>query len=59
MKKDDPTASIEELSLSELTALEAKAIQVAAGPIAPEEPNAIWDKAEKQVPAFKREMSSH
>jgi hypothetical protein len=38
MWKDDLAAKIEEMSLSELTALEAKAIQVAAGTIAPEGP---------------------
>jgi|HubBroStandDraft_6_1064221.scaffolds.fasta_scaffold586867_2 hypothetical protein len=59
MWKDDLAAKIEEMSLSELTALEAKAIQVAAGTIAPEEPNAIPDGAEKRMMALKREMSSH
>jgi hypothetical protein len=59
MRKNDPTASIEKMSLSELTALEAKAIEAASGVIAPEEPNVISDKAENGAPAFKREMSSH
>ena len=59
MNKDDPMASVEEMSLSELTALEAEVIQVAAGAIALEEPNAISVETEKRMPAFKREMSSH
>jgi hypothetical protein len=45
--------------LSELAALEAEAIQTAAVTIAPLEPNAISDEAEKRVTALKREMSSH
>ena len=59
MWKDDLAANIEEMSLSELTALEVKAIQVAADTIAPEEPNAIPDGAEKPMMVLKREMSSH
>jgi hypothetical protein len=59
MKKDYPLASIEGMSLPELTALEAKTIQVAASAVASEEPNAISDEAEKRMRALKREMSSH
>jgi hypothetical protein len=54
MPKDDLAANIETMSLSELAALEAEAIQTAAT-IAPLEPN----EAEKRVIALKREMSSH
>jgi hypothetical protein len=59
MSKDDLAANIEKMSLSELAALEAAAIQTAAATIAPLEPNAISDEAEKRVTALKREMSSH
>jgi hypothetical protein len=55
MSKDDLAANIETMSLSELAALEAEAIQTAAATIAPLEPN----EAEKRVIALKREMSSH
>ena len=54
MSKDDLAANIEAMSLSELAALKAEAIQTAAT-IAPLEPN----EAEKRVIALKREMSSH
>ena len=58
MSKDDLAANIEKMSLSELAALEAEALQPAAATIAP--PNAISDEAEKsRVIALKREMSSH
>ena len=58
--KDDPAAGFEKMSLSELAALEADVIQqVAAGTIAPQEPNAISDEAEKRVRALNRELSSH
>jgi hypothetical protein len=59
MRKDDWAANIENMSLSELAALEADAIQVAAGAIAPQESNAIPDEAQKRVIVLKREMSSH
>lgn len=60
MGKDDSVADIEKMSLSELAALEADVIRhVAAGTIAPQEPNAISDEAEKRVIALKREISSH
>lgn len=59
MSKDDLAANIEKMSLSELAALEAEAIQTAAATIAPLEPNALSDEAEKRVIALKREMSSH
>jgi hypothetical protein len=59
MGKDNLAADIEKMSLSELAALEADAIQVAAGTIAPQEPNTISDTAEKRVIALKREISSH
>jgi hypothetical protein len=55
MSKDDLAANIETMSLSELAALEAEAIQTAAATIAPLEPS----EAEKRVIALKREMSSH
>jgi hypothetical protein len=58
MKKDYLLASIEGMSLPELTALEAKTIQVAASAVASEEPNAISDEPEKRMRALKREMSS-
>ena len=58
--KDDPAAGFEKMSLSELAAHEADVIQqVAAGTIAPQEPNAISDEAEKRVRALNRELSSH
>ena len=53
--EDDLAANIETMSLTELAALEAEAIQTAAATIAPLEPN----EAEKRVIALKREMSSH
>ena len=59
MKEDDPWASIEGMSLPELTALEAKTIQVAASAVASEERNTVSDEAEKRMRALKREMSSH
>ena len=59
MSKDDLAANIETMSLSELAALEAEAIQTATATIAPLEPNALSDKAEKRVIALKREMSAH
>lgn len=59
MKKDYPLASIEGMSLPELTALEAKTIEVAASAVASEEPNTISDEAEKRMRALKRQMSSH
>jgi hypothetical protein len=59
MGREDLAADIEKMSLSELAALEADAIQVAAGTIAPQEPNAISDTAEKRAIALKREISSH
>jgi hypothetical protein len=59
MSKDDLAANIEKMSLPELAALEAEAIQTAAATIAPLEPNALSDEAEKRVIALKREMSSH
>jgi hypothetical protein len=52
---DDVVANIEKMSLSELAALEAEAIQTAAATIAPLEPN----EAELLVIARKREMSCH
>ena len=52
---DDLTEHIEKMSLSELAALEAQAIQTAAVTIVTPEPN----EAEKQVIARKREMSLH
>jgi hypothetical protein len=54
MSKDDLAANIETMSLSELAALEAQAIQTAAT-IAPLEAN----EAEKRVIELKRELSSH
>jgi hypothetical protein len=59
MSKDDVAVNIETMSLSELAALEAEAIQTATATIAPLEPNALSDKAEKRVIALKREMSAH
>jgi hypothetical protein len=59
MSKDDLAVNIETMSLSELAALEAEAIQTATATIAPLEPNALSDKAEKRVIALKREMSAH
>jgi hypothetical protein len=60
MGRDDLLADIEKMSLSELAALEADVIkQVTAGTIAPQEPNAISDEAEKRVIALRREISSH
>ena len=59
MSKNDLAANIEKMSLSELAALEAEAIQTASATIAPLEPNALSDEAEKRVIALKREMSSH
>jgi hypothetical protein len=60
MGKEDLVADIERMSLSELAALEAEAIQqVTAGTIAPKEPNTISDETEKQVIALKREISCH
>jgi hypothetical protein len=52
---NDLTENIEKMSLSELAALEAEAIQTAAATIAPPEPN----EAEKRAIARMREMSSH
>ena len=51
-------ANIEKMSLSELAALDAEAVQSAAATIAPLERNAFSDEAEKRVIALKREMSS-
>ena len=59
MSKNDLAANIEKMSLSELAALEAEAIQTASATIAPLEPNALSHEAEKRVIALKREMSSH
>ena len=59
MSKNDLAANIEKMSLSELAALEAEAIQTASATIAPLELNALSDEAEKRVIALKREMSSH
>jgi hypothetical protein len=60
MEKDDPVVDIERMSLSELAALEADVIRkVTAGPIAPQEANAVSDEAEKRMRALKREISSH
>jgi hypothetical protein len=59
VSKDDLAENIEKMSLAELAALEAEAIQTTAATIAPLEPNAISDEAEQRVIALKREMSSH
>jgi len=59
MPKDDLAANVEKMSLSELAALDAEAVQTAAATIAPLEPNAPSDEAEKRVISLKREMSSH
>ena len=59
MPKDDLAANIEKMSLSELAALDADAVQTAAATIAPLERNGFSDEAERRVIALKREMSSH
>lgn len=60
MGKDDSVADIEKMSLSELAALEADVVsQVTAGPIAPQEADAVFDRDEKRMRALKREISSH
>ena len=56
MRKNDKTAGVEQMSLPELTALEARAIEVAPGATAPKQDA---DQAKKREPALKREMSSH
>ena len=53
MGKDDLVADIEKMSLSELAALEADVVrQVAAGPIAPQGADAIFDGDEKRMRAL-------
>lgn len=55
---DDLVGDIEKMSLSELTALEAEAIQNAAATIAPQKLNALSEEA-KRVTALKRQLSCH
>jgi hypothetical protein len=60
VRKNDLVADIEKMSLSELAALEADVVrQVTAGPIAPQEADAIFDGEEKRMRALKREISTH
>jgi hypothetical protein len=55
--RDDLAADVGKLSLSELEALEADVIAV--GAIAPREPNASSDEADKRKALLKRENSAH
>jgi hypothetical protein len=59
MSKDNPAENVEKMSLFELAALEAEAIQSADATISPLSPNARSDEAEKRMMARKREMSCH
>ena len=60
MRKEDPAADIEKMSLSELAALEADVVrEVSAGAMAPREAHNTSDEAKERMRALKREISSH